>query len=627
MTADAFGSGTEQGDNEARQERKAEQKLLFQPMRKWYSDARNVALQAAHGLFPSMWMELEAWDGWKDARKAYLKFQDTGAWAGATSAADRAPAPERAAVEVAPAAAAPEAAAAASSSTAADAGVDIEMLRELHGPMGAWYSAKPELVIAHGLYPESAEGLESWPAFQAITKLFLDDGTPAERRRPRKKSRFAPRDATTVENVEPKTAESERLLRARAIQAGPGGGALALLQGSALALRSSGALLGGAPRLTQEQQQELMLLQMRLRTLQERSMNFAAEYEKYLRDPDREDPAPIYGPDGVRANTPEVLFRQELTRERTNLMAAIGKIQPAAATALGDAPKKPTRKLYIPIKEYPNVCFMGLILGPRGNHHKRMEATTGCKIRIRGKGSLREGSRGKDAQRDSEDDKDEMHVYVEGPTEAAVQQAVDEIEPLLNPESAAVDSLKEKHQTELAEINGTQRQEAFCHICGEKGHMQWECPAKQRSYAMANVRCALCGDCSHPTRDCALNKANAAAPEAPGDAPPGGAADATAARVKVDSEFLDFMSELGEEPGLGFQKPPPGVPPAMAPPKPVSVFQPVAPASSAAPPRPPPPAGYQATQQQRAYPPGYAPPPPPQTQTYYPGSQYPYQQR
>ena len=67
---------------EAAAERKAEQKLLFHPCRRWYADKRNVRLQAAHGLFPAMWMELEAWAGWKSVRKEYLKFQDTGEWAG-----------------------------------------------------------------------------------------------------------------------------------------------------------------------------------------------------------------------------------------------------------------------------------------------------------------------------------------------------------------------------------------------------------------------------------------------------------------------------------------------------------------------------------------------------------------
>ncbi|KAH8055102.1 hypothetical protein JL722_8527 [Aureococcus anophagefferens] len=506
-----------EGDNNAyeeKAERMAEQKLLFQPMRKWYLDRRNVKLQAEHGLFPSMWMELDAWDGWKASKKAFLKFQDTGEWAGSADAAAPRRRPRRAPKPPRRGAAAPSPGAATSSDGAAAAG---------------------------------------------ITQAFLEDGDgagdDAPKPRPRKKSRFSDRDATTKTNVEPRSAGTLRLLQQQAATMGPGGGQLALLAANQLALARPTGVQPGA-HLTQEQQQELMLLQMQLRTLQERSMNFGAEFEKWSQDPDRADPPPIYGPDGKRANTPEVLFRQELQRERSELMEKISAIQPTAAAAMGDAPKRPTRKLYIPVKEFPNVCFMGLILGPRGNHHKRMERDTLCKIRIRGKGSLREGSRGKDQQRDLDDDKDDMHVWVEGPSEAHVQQAVDMIEPLLNPESAKIDELKEKHQTELAEINGTTRTEIYCHICGEKGHQQWECPAKQRSYAMANVRCALCGDTSHPTRDCALNKQQAtAAAGADGMS----AADGAAARVKVDSEFLDFMSELGEAPGLGFQKP--GAPP------------------------------------------------------------------
>lgn len=87
---------------EAAAERKAEQKLLFHPCRRWYADKRNVRLQAAHGLFPAMWMELEAWAGWKSVRKEYLKFQDTGEWAGAAPAAAPAAAPPPRALANAP---------------------------------------------------------------------------------------------------------------------------------------------------------------------------------------------------------------------------------------------------------------------------------------------------------------------------------------------------------------------------------------------------------------------------------------------------------------------------------------------------------------------------------------------
>ena len=70
-------------------------------------------------------------------------------------------------------------------------------------------------------------------------------------------------------------------------------------------------------------------------------------------------------------------------------------------------------------------------------------------------------------------------VYVEGPTEAQVQQACDMIEPLLNPESPAVDELKERHQNALAEINGAPRPLAascfFCRLDARRGSVS--CPA------------------------------------------------------------------------------------------------------------------------------------------------------
>mmetsp|Transcript_19445 Transcript_19445/g.29539 ORF Transcript_19445/g.29539 Transcript_19445/m.29539 type:complete len:395 (-) Transcript_19445:206-1390(-) len=234
-----------------------------------------------------------------------------------------------------------------------------------------------------------------------------------------------------------------------------------------------------------------------------------------------------------------------LDKERRELLTKLRSLQPEAAAALGDKLQKCSRKLYIPVKEFPNVGFMGLILGPRGNHHKRLENDSNCKISIRGRGSLREGSRGKDAQRDIEDDQDDLHVFIEGSNEEDVKNAVAMIEPLLQPESAHSQNLKEQHQLELAEINGTLRLDEYCHICGEKGHRQWECPAKQRSYAMANVRCALCGDTSHPTRDCALNKTDQTNKEQ---------FCLDESRKKVDAQFLDFMNELGVDDSIGYQK-------------------------------------------------------------------------
>lgn len=58
-----------------------------------------------------------------------------------------------------------------------------------------------------------------------------------------------------------------------------------------------------------------------------------------------------------------------------------------------------------------SVCA-GLIIGPRGNTQKRMQQETGCKIAVRGRGSVKEG-----ASRDPRYDygeEDELHVLITG---------------------------------------------------------------------------------------------------------------------------------------------------------------------------------------------------------------------
>lgn len=47
------------------------------------------------------------------------------------------------------------------------------------------------------------------------------------------------------------------------------------------------------------------------------------------------------------------------------------------------------KKVYIPVDKFPNVNFIGLLIGPRGSNQKRMEELSGAKILVRGKGSSR----------------------------------------------------------------------------------------------------------------------------------------------------------------------------------------------------------------------------------------------
>lgn len=49
-----------------------------------------------------------------------------------------------------------------------------------------------------------------------------------------------------------------------------------------------------------------------------------------------------------------------------------------------------TEKLYVPVRDHPEFNFVGRILGPRGMTAKQLEQETGCKIMVRGKGSMRD---------------------------------------------------------------------------------------------------------------------------------------------------------------------------------------------------------------------------------------------
>jgi protein quaking len=123
-----------------------------------------------------------------------------------------------------------------------------------------------------------------------------------------------------------------------------------------------------------------------------------------------------------------------------------------------------SEKLFIPVKEFPDFNFVGRILGPRGMTTKQIENITGCKIMIRGKGSMRdrkkeELNRGKPNWEHLNED---LHVLitVEDTQERAavrLKRAVDEVKKLLVPLPDGEDDLKKLQLMELAIINGTYR--------------------------------------------------------------------------------------------------------------------------------------------------------------------------
>jgi splicing factor 1 len=117
-------------------------------------------------------------------------------------------------------------------------------------------------------------------------------------------------------------------------------------------------------------------------------------------------------------NTREDRWRQKLDAERRQLIEEACQADPtyrhaihnAAASGLpsvatfaplsatvgggGGGGRRVFDKMYLPANEFPDINFMGLIIGPRGNTLKRIEADTGAKISIRGRGTEKPGHRG-----------------------------------------------------------------------------------------------------------------------------------------------------------------------------------------------------------------------------------------
>ncbi|GMH10057.1 hypothetical protein Nepgr_011898 [Nepenthes gracilis] len=124
-------------------------------------------------------------------------------------------------------------------------------------------------------------------------------------------------------------------------------------------------------------------------------------------------------------------------------------------------------RLEIPVDTYPNFNFVGRLLGPRGNSLKRVEASTGCRVYIRGKGSIKdpdkeEKLRGRPGY---EHLTEPLHILVEADLPATIidiklRQAKEIIEELLKPVDESQDFFKRQQLRELAMLNSNFREES-----------------------------------------------------------------------------------------------------------------------------------------------------------------------
>ncbi|KAL8280516.1 hypothetical protein RQP46_007164 [Phenoliferia psychrophenolica] len=260
-------------------------------------------------------------------------------------------------------------------------------------------------------------------------------------------------------------------------------------------------------------------------------------------------PPPTYDGHGRRTNTREVRYRKKLEEERRRLVDRQMKNDPTFRPpteyliAKQSTSGRPTDKVYIPVKEFPEINFFGLLVGPRGNSLKKMERESGARIAIRGKGSVKEG-KGRPGGVVHDDENDELHCLITADTEDKVQRCVKLINSVIEV-AASVPEGQNDHKRnqlrELAQLNGTLRDDEnqICQNCGGIGHRKYDCP-EQKNWT-AGIICRVCGGAGHMARDCTQGRGGAPV----GSPGPGTGVDVARAQ-QFDSEYASLMAELGE---------------------------------------------------------------------------------
>jgi len=209
-------------------------------------------------------------------------------------------------------------------------------------------------------------------------------------------------------------------------------------------------------------------------------------------------PPPIYDKTGTRINSREVRIKKAMSAELNRLVRYMLKNVKGYTPPPDWKPQKLAKKLIIPIEKHPTAPFMGVIIGPRGVNHKKLQEMTKCRIVIRGKDIT-------DKWQSDEEMNMPQHVHIEGDTEDQIDLAEKLIRPLLDPESEEFETARNAGMEQLALVNGFSilKSEQRCGLCGAMGHLGFECPENQQlSYQMADVMCSVCGDKGHVAIDC-----------------------------------------------------------------------------------------------------------------------------
>eukprot|EP01083_Nonionella_stella_P039911 108555_1 len=291
---------------------------------------------------------------------------------------------------------------------------------------------------------------------------------------------------------------------------------------------SSSSLTSAFSKAWNENQTKIFLLKNQLQDISTRLIApgaFVAAQSDQERSP---SPEPIYDQKGVRINTREYRLREKLQQQRIKIIQQIIELDGNYQPPPDYKPPKLTHKIMMPVDDYPDYNFFGLIVGPRGNTQKEMQKETGCKIAVRGQGACLD----KPGRMIHPDDNEPLHVHITAPNQESMDKAIGMIEKLFNDVKTGGGEHKAKQLRELATINGTLRIESRCRICGGQ-HPIYRCPEKTgEKWTPADVQCKICGELTHVTEDCKHYKKGKNIQQIIQNRP------------SIDAEYSAFMQEL-----------------------------------------------------------------------------------
>jgi len=158
----------------------------------------------------------------------------------------------------------------------------------------------------------------------------------------------------------------------------------------------------------------------------------------------------------------ERVLDDEIARVRSNVLYLGTNTEPLCLPEPLGPVISLTEKLVVPTKDYPDFNFVGRLLGPRGMTAKQLEMDTGCRILVRGQGSLRDKKKEEQMKGKAkwEHLNEDLHVLInvedsKNRAQLKMKRAVEEIKKLLVPSLEGEDELKKRQLMELALLNGT----------------------------------------------------------------------------------------------------------------------------------------------------------------------------